>query len=93
MRPDQFADQFLTPGGVDPPVGEWAQGEAGDLPPAVLDALDPFTLRDRITWYQDRNAATASALLRAVLDRTIAWQVDHAVPTHPWRQQEGGGQR
>jgi hypothetical protein len=93
MRPDQFADQFLTPNNSGPLVGEWAQAEAGDLPPAVLDALDPFILRDRITWYEHHHAPTSSALLRAVLDRTIAWQVDHALPTHPSPEQEGGGRR
>ena len=88
---NQFPDQFLLPGDVDPLVAEWAAAEAGDLPPAVLDALDPFTLRDRIAWYDARNAHTASALLRAVLDRAVAWQVDHALPTHP--RQGGGGRR
>jgi hypothetical protein len=91
MRPDQFTDQFLTPGEVDPLVGEWARAEAGDLPAAVLDALDPFTLRDRITWYEHRNAPTTSVLLRAVLDRTVAWQVDHALPTHPTHERGGSG--
>jgi hypothetical protein len=71
-------------------VAEWAAAEAADLPPAVLDALDPFHLRDRIAWYQARNAPTTSALLCAVLDRTVAWQVDHAQPTH---EQDGGGRR
>jgi hypothetical protein len=92
MPADRFADQFLPPDDTDPLLGEWATAEAGDLPPAVLDALDPFTLRDRITWYQQRNAPTTSALLRAVLDRTVAWQVDHALPAHP-RHERGGGQR
>jgi hypothetical protein len=55
----------------------------------VLDALDPFTLCDRITWYEARNAATTSALLCAVLDRTVAWQVDHALPTRPAPEQAG----
>jgi hypothetical protein len=89
---DRFADQFLVSGQVEPLVAEWAAAEAADLPPAVLDALDPFHLRDRIAWYQARNAPTTSALLRAVLDRTVAWQVDHTLPTqsHPER---GGGER
>jgi hypothetical protein len=88
---NQFPDQFLLPGDVDPLVAEWAAAEAGDLPPAVLDALDPFHLRDRIAWYQARNAPTSSTLLRAVLDRTVAWQVDRAVPTHPSTERGGGG--
>jgi hypothetical protein len=88
---DRFADQFLVAGQFEPLVAEWAAAEAGDLPPAVLDALDPFTLRDRITWYQAHNALTTSALLRAVLDRTVAWQVDRAVPTHPSNERGGGG--
>ncbi len=90
---NQFPDQFLLPGDVDPLVAEWAAAEAGDLPPAVLDALDPFTLRDRIAWYDARNAHTASALLRAVLDRAMAWQVDHALPAHPRPERGGGGRR
>jgi hypothetical protein len=91
MRPERFADQFLVPADVEPLAAEWAAAEAADLPHAVLDALDPFHLRDRITWYQARNAPTTSALLRAVLDRTLAWQVDHAHLGHS--RQEGGGRR
>jgi hypothetical protein len=83
------SDQFLVPGDVEPLVAEWARAEAGDLPAAVLDALDPFHLRDRIAWYQARNAPATSALLRAVLDRTVAWQADR-LPTRP-EQGEGGG--
>jgi hypothetical protein len=90
MRPERFADQFLVPGQVEPLVAEWAAAEAGDLPPAVLDALDPFHLRDRIAWYQQHNAPTTSALLGAVLDRTVAWQVDHALPPHPSTERGGG---
>jgi hypothetical protein len=93
VSPEQIPDQFLTTDDTDPELGEWARAEASDLPPAVLDALDPFTLRDRITWYQARNAPTTSALLRAVLDRTVAWQVDHALPTHPTPERGGGGGR
>jgi hypothetical protein len=88
---DRFTDQFLTPTEVEPLVAEWAAAEAGDLPPAVLDALDPFHPRDRIAWYQARNAPTTSTLLRAVLDRRLAWQVDHALPTHPTSKRGGGG--
>jgi hypothetical protein len=91
MPTDRFADQFLQPDQVDALVAEWARAEAGDLPPAVLDALDPFHLRDRIAWYEDHNAPTTTALLRAVLDRTVAWQVDHALPSHPAPEQDGGG--
>jgi hypothetical protein len=91
MPTDQFADRFLLPDQVDPLVAEWARAEADDLPPAVLDALDPFHLRDRITRYETRNAPTTSALLRAVLDRTVAWQVDHALPPHSSTEHGGGG--
>jgi hypothetical protein len=91
MTADRFADQFLVPDQVEPLVAEWARAEAADLPPAVLDALDLFHLRDRIAWYQARNAPTTAALLRAVLDRTVAWQVDHALPTRSHPERGGGG--
>jgi hypothetical protein len=93
MPADRFADQFLTPDDTDLLTGEWARTEAVDLPPAVLDALDPFTLRDRIARYEQHHAPTTSTLLRAVLDRAVAWQVDHALPTHPTPDCGGGGGR
>jgi hypothetical protein len=93
----RFPDRFLPPRpGSD--LTAWAGQEAARLPLAVVACLDPFALRDRIAWYEgdqqrhpDEGAAAAGRLLRAVLDRTVAWQVDHAVPTHPTSERGGGG--
>ena len=78
----------------------WAREEAHRLPPVILAALDPFTLRDRIVAYErtyqlqpERGALANVLLLRAVLDRAVTWQADR-LPCRPVpeRGQEGGAE-
>jgi hypothetical protein len=95
----RFPDRFL-PSRTDSGLAAWARQEAGRLPLAVVACLDPFALRDRIAWYEgdqqrhpDEGAAAAGLLLRAVLDRAVAWQAQRtALRASPERSQ-GGGER
>jgi hypothetical protein len=99
----RFPDSFLPPRpGSD--LVAWARGEAARLPLPVLACLDPFTVRDRIARYEgdqqqhsDEGATAAGLLLRAVLDRAVAWQAQRTVPlADPERGPErakGGGAR
>jgi hypothetical protein len=95
---ERFGDQFLPPvPGNDWEAWAWAREEAHRLPPVVLAALDPFTLRDRIACYErayqqqpERGALANVLLLRAVLDRAITWQADR-IPTRPSPQRGQGG--
>jgi hypothetical protein len=96
----RFPNRFLplVPGG-DPEAWAWAREEAHRLPLAVLACLDPFALRDRIAGYEadyrrcTERGALANVLLRAVLDRAVAWQADR-LPGRPAPQRgQGGGQR
>jgi hypothetical protein len=102
---NHFPDQFLpTRAGRDPEAWQWARDEARRLPPVVLAALDPFTLRDRIACYEheyerhpERGVLANVLVLRAVLDRAVAWQADH-LPTRPdpergHKRSQGGGER
>jgi hypothetical protein len=93
---NRFPDQFLpTPACGDPAAWAWAWGEARRLPLVVLACLDPFTLRDRIVDYEasyDPGAQANALVLRAVLDRAVAWQADR-LPTRPAQRQGGGGGR
>jgi hypothetical protein len=90
MNHQRFPDQFLPPApGADLEAWAWARQEAHRLPPVVLAALDPFTLRDRIACYErtyqqypERGAMANVLLLRAVLDRAVTWQADR-LPTRP----------
>jgi hypothetical protein len=52
----------------------WARAEAATLPEQDLAGLDPFQLRDDIAACQADGQPTTAALLRAILDRAIAWQ-------------------
>jgi hypothetical protein len=53
----------------------WARAEAAALPEQDLAGLDPFQLRDDIAGcHADDQQPTTAALLRAMLDRVIAWQ-------------------
>jgi hypothetical protein len=95
---EQFPDRFLPPvPGRDREAWAWAREEAHRLPPVVLAALDPFTLRDRIVAYErtyqqqsERGALANALVLRAVLDRTLIWQADR-LPTRPSPQRGQGG--
>jgi hypothetical protein len=98
MTPDRFPDQFLPAlARGDREAWQWAREEAAQLPPAVLAVLDPFAVRDRIACYErqsGRGAWLNGLLLRAVLDRVVAWQADRACPRPaPQRGQHGGGER
>ena len=102
-RPYRFPDRFLPPRpGSD--LAAWAHEEAARLPLAVLACLDPFALRDRIAWYEadqqrhlDEGAAAAGLLLRALLDRAVAWQTQRTVlladPQRGTERGQGGGER
>ena len=102
MIGEHFGDQFLSPvPGADLEAWAWARQEAHRLPMAILACLDPFTVRDRIASYEadyrrhpERGALANVLLLRAVLDRAVAWQADR-LPSRsvPERGQEGGGGR
>jgi hypothetical protein len=100
----RFPDRFLPPvPGSE--LAAWARQEANRLPLPVVACLDPFALRDRIAWFEhdqqrdpDEGLAAAALLLRAVLDRAVAWQTARtalrADPQRgPERGQEGGAQR
>jgi hypothetical protein len=91
---NRFPDQFLPPvPASDREAWAWAQQEARRLPVAVLACLDPFTLRDRLAVYRqdpEGGALASVLLLRAVLDRVVAWQADR-VPTRPEPERGQGG--
>jgi hypothetical protein len=95
----RFLDSFLPPRpGSD--LAAWASEEANRLPLPVVACLDPFALRDSLVRFEhdqqrdpDEGLAAAALLLRAVLDRTVAWQADR-LPARPAPQRgQGGGQR
>jgi hypothetical protein len=101
--PHRFPDSFLpaVPGSD---LVAWARGEADRLPLPVVACLDPFALRDALVRFErdqqhdpDEGLAAAALLLRATLDRTVAWQTTrtavHAAPEPPERSQEGGAER
>jgi len=95
----RFPDRFLPPRlGSD--LVAWAREEAARLPLAVLACLDPFALRDRIAWYEadqqrhpDEGTAAAGLLLRAVLDRAVAWQAQRTAVLAGPERGRGGGER
>jgi hypothetical protein len=58
----------------------WAQAEAAALTEQDLAGLDPFQLRDDIANCDANRQPTTAALLRAMLDRAIAWQVTRLQP-------------
>jgi len=64
----------------------WAQAEAAALPEQDLAGLDPVQLRDDLADCDANQQPTTAALLRAMLDRAIAWQTTRARP--PRRQGE-----
>jgi hypothetical protein len=101
--PHRFPDSFLPPR-PGSHLAAWAREEAARLPLAVVACLDPFALRDRIAWYEgdhqrhpDEGAAAAGLLLRAVLDRAVAWQTQRTVlladPERRPERGQGGAQR
>jgi hypothetical protein len=58
----------------------WARAEAAALNEQDLAGLDPFQLRDDIADCDANQQPTTAALLRAMLDRSIAWQATRARP-------------
>jgi hypothetical protein len=58
----------------------WARTEAAALTEQDLASLDPFQLRDDIADCEADDQPTTAALLRAMLDRAIAWQATRARP-------------
>ena len=104
MNDPRFGDRFLPPG-PDGDLAAWARAEADRLPLPVVACLDPFALRDALARFEhdqqrdpDEGLAAAALLLRAVLDRAVAWQTARttlrADPQRgPERGQEGGAQR
>jgi hypothetical protein len=58
----------------------WARAEAAAMPDEELAGLDPFQLRDDIAGCDANQQPTTAALLRAMLDRAIAWQATRARP-------------
>jgi hypothetical protein len=58
----------------------WARAEAAALTEEDLAGLDPFQLRDDIADCDANDQPTTAALLRAMLDRAIAWQATRARP-------------
>jgi hypothetical protein len=58
----------------------WARAEAAALTDEDLAGLDPFQLRDDIADCDANQQPTTAALLRAMLDRAIAWQATRAQP-------------
>jgi hypothetical protein len=95
----RFPDRFL-PSRPGSDVAAWARGEAARLPLAVVACLDPFALRDRIAFYEadhqrhpDEGGAAAGLLLRAVLDRAVAWQAQRTAVLADPECGRGGGER
>jgi hypothetical protein len=100
--PHRFPNSFLPRSDSD--LTAWAREEAARLPLAVLACLDPFTMRDLIAWYEgdqqrhpDEGRAAAGLLLRAVLDRAVAWQTQRTVrladPERGPERGQGGAER
>lgn len=58
----------------------WARAEAAAMPHEDLAGLDPFQLRDDFADCEANDQPTTAALLRAMLDRAIAWQATHLRP-------------
>ena len=58
----------------------WPRAEAAALPEQDLAGLDPFQLRDDLAGCEADGQPTTAALLRAMLDRTIAWQATRLPP-------------
>jgi hypothetical protein len=58
----------------------WARAEAAALPDEDLAGLDPFQLRDDIADCNANQQPTTAALVRAMLDRAIAWQATRVQP-------------
>ena len=103
MNDPRFPDRFLPPR-PSSDLTAWAGQEAARLPLAVVACLDPFALRDRIAWYEgdqqrhpDEGAAAAGLLLRAALDRAVAWQTQRTVlladPERGSERGQGGVER
>jgi hypothetical protein len=66
----------------------WARAEAASLTEQDLAGLDPFQLGDDLADCQANQQPTTAALLRAILDRAIAWQATRQRP--PRRRGEAG---
>ena len=64
----------------------WARAEAAAMTDEDVAGRDPFQLRDDIADCDANQQPTTAALLRAMLDRAIAWQTTRARP--PRRQGE-----
>jgi Domain of unknown function DUF29 len=58
----------------------WARAEAARLPAAELASIDVFELRDEIADCHATQQPTTAALLAAILDRAVAWQVARLRP-------------
>jgi hypothetical protein len=58
----------------------WPRAEAAAMPDQDLAGLDPSQLRDDIAGCVADGQPTTTALLRAMLDRAIAWQATRARP-------------
>ena len=58
----------------------WAHAEAAAIPDEDLAGVDPFQLRDDIADCEANDQPTTAALLRAMLDRAIAWQATRLQP-------------
>jgi hypothetical protein len=58
----------------------WARAEAAAMTEQDLAGLDPFQLRDDIADCDADDQPTTAALLRAILDRAIAWQATRVRP-------------
>ena len=58
----------------------WARAEAAGLTEQDLAGLDPFQLHDDIADCEANDQPTTAALLRAMLDRAIAWQATRLRP-------------
>jgi hypothetical protein len=58
----------------------WPRAEAAALPEQDLAGLDPFQLRDDLAGCEADGQPTTAALLRAILDRAIAWQATRLPP-------------
>jgi hypothetical protein len=94
----RFPDAFLpaVPGSD---LVAWARAEADRLPLPVVACLDPFALRDALVRFEhdqqrdpDEDLA-AALLLRAALDRAVAWQVARTVVHADLERGQGGAER
>jgi hypothetical protein len=72
-------EQFIT---AERELGRqaWARTKAAAMPDEDLAGLNPFQLRDDIAGCEADQQPTTAALLRAMLDRAIAWQATRVQP-------------